>query len=163
MHKTFLSSWRERQFATVKKTCMTVKTWLMIATTNINQVQEVEYYTFNHVLNHSWWVVFCNVCVAQYWLFCVVFCRVWIKQHKPYKILHRKLKIKQHKPYKILHRKLKIEQHKPYKILHRKLKIEQHKPYKILHRKVNIEQHKHYKILLIKHFWVRDGKDNLLR
>ena len=68
IHQTFLSSWRERQFATVKKTCKIVKTWFMIATTNINQVQEVEYYTFNHVLNYSSWVVFCKVCVAQSWV-----------------------------------------------------------------------------------------------
>ena len=39
---------------TVKKTCVTVKIlWFILATTNINQIQEVEYNTFKGVLNNS--------------------------------------------------------------------------------------------------------------
>ena len=55
IQKTFLSPWRKGIFVTVKKTCVTVKTfWFIITITNINQMHEVEYNTFNRAQCHPW-------------------------------------------------------------------------------------------------------------
>jgi hypothetical protein len=55
IQKTFLSSWQKGIFVTVKKTCVTVKTfWFIITPTHINQMHEVEYNTFNSAQSHSW-------------------------------------------------------------------------------------------------------------
>ena len=48
IHKTFLSLWRNGKFVTVKTF------WFKITTTNINQIHEVEYSTFNGAQSHSW-------------------------------------------------------------------------------------------------------------
>ena len=55
IQKTFLSPWRKGIFVTVKKTCVTVKTfWFIITITNINQMHEVEYNTFKRAQCHPW-------------------------------------------------------------------------------------------------------------
>jgi hypothetical protein len=59
---TFFSSWLKGIFVTVKKTCVTVKTfWFIITTTHINQMHEVEYNIFSCAQCHFW----CQVKVIE--------------------------------------------------------------------------------------------------